>query len=171
MEIDDIVEFSEKFGLTYRDYPRELPDDEKRFRIVCMFEEVQEYADAIHMEDELDALVDLVYFALGTCYRHGYCFESAWKRVHEANMKKERAKNKSESKRDFELDVVKPIGWEPPDLTDIVHPAPNPALISISGGKYAKKRSNLTKSKIDEIARGAIFKKAGERENLPTAED
>ena len=106
MEINDIIDFSEKFGLTYRDYPRKLSDEEKRFRIVCMFEEVQEYADAETMEDELDALVELVYFALGTCYRHGYCFESAWQRVHEANMKKERAQNKSESKRDFELDVM-----------------------------------------------------------------
>tara|TARA_B100000929_G_scaffold280762_1_gene259083 strand:- start:241 stop:756 length:516 start_codon:yes stop_codon:yes gene_type:complete len=171
METNDIIDFSEKFGLTYRDYPRKLSDEEKRFRIVCMFEEVQEYADAETMEDELDALVDLIYFALGTCYRHGYCFESAWKRVHEANMKKERAQNKSESKRDFELDVIKPLGWEPPDLTDIVHPPTNPALISISGGKYAKKRCNLTESQINDIAKEAIFKKASERENLPTAED
>jgi len=170
MEVNDIVEFSEKFGLTYRDYPRKLTEEEKRFRTVCLLEEVQEYADAIDMEDELDALVDLVYFALGTCYRHGYCFESAWMRVHEANMKKVRAKNKNESKRDFELDVVKPIGWEPPNLLDIVYPPPNPALISVSGGKYAKKRTNLTESKTAEIARSAIFKKASERENLPPAE-
>ena len=60
MEINDIIDFSEKFGLTYRDYPRKLSDEEKRFRIVCMFEEVQEYADAETMEDELDALVDLI---------------------------------------------------------------------------------------------------------------
>ena len=167
----DIEDFHEKFELKYRDYPRALSVDEKNFRIVCLREEIDEYASAQNLEEELDALVDLVYFAFGTSYRHGFDFAAAWKRVHAANMEKRLATHKKDSKRNFELDVVKPKGWVAPDLTDIVYPKPNPALVSPSGGVYAKKRKNLTKAKTDEIAQKACFSKGSERENLPTSEE
>ena len=167
----NIEEFHEKFNLEYRDYPRPLDPDEKDFRLVCLREEVDEYASAQNLEDELDALVDLIYFALGTSYRHGFDFAAAWKRVHTANMAKERAKTASRSKRHFDLDVIKPAGWVAPDLTDIVYPKPNPALVSPSGGVYAKKRKNLTNAQTDQIVKGAIFEKGSKRENLPKAEN
>tara|TARA_Y100000296_G_scaffold52994_1_gene60686 strand:+ start:47 stop:565 length:519 start_codon:yes stop_codon:yes gene_type:complete len=166
----DIEDFHEKFDLEYRDYPRPLDPDEKNFRAVCLREEVNEYVSAENLEDELDALVDLVYFALGTCYRHGFDFSAAWERVHAANMAKERAETKSDSKRDFDLDVVKPAGWVAPDLTNIVYPPPNPAMVSIAGGVYAKKRKNLTEAKTNDIIKGAIVKKGSQRENIEIAE-
>ena len=150
---DDIEEFHEKFNLEYRDYPRALSDDEKNFRLVCLKEEIEEYASAENLEEEFDALIDLVYFALGTSYRHGFDFEAGWSRVHAANMAKRRATTDKESKRSYKCDVIKPKGWKPPDLTDIVYPKPNPALTSVSGGIYAKKRKNLTDSKIDTLIR------------------
>ena len=167
----NIEEFHEKFDLEYRDYPRPLDPDEKDFRVVCLREEVDEYASAQNLEEELDALVDLVYFAFGTSYRHGFDFAAAWKRVHAANMEKRLATHKKDSKRNFELDVVKPKGWVAPDLTDIVYPKPNPALVSPSGGVYAKKRKNLTNAQTDQIIKGAVFEKGSKRENLPKAEN
>ena len=168
--IEDIEDFHDKFNHTYQDYPRSLTRNEKAFRITCLREEIKEYEESKNLEEELDALVDLVYFAFGTAYRHGFNFKEAWKRVHAANMRKIRAGTASESKRNSNLDIVKPKNWEKPDLTDLVRPQSNPALISISGGVYAKKRHNLTKAKEDEIIRRSIGKKASDRPNLPPAE-
>jgi predicted HAD superfamily Cof-like phosphohydrolase len=88
-----------------------------------MTEELEEYYDAWNDSDmpgQLDALVDLVYVALGTAHMQGFDFNEAWRRVHDANMQKVRAQNADESKRGSALDVVKPEGWKPADLSDLV---------------------------------------------------
>lgn len=119
--VDDIQAFHEKFDLTYYGPPRALPVDLQRFRNTFLWEEVTEYVNSDELEDNLDALVDLVYVALGTSYLHGFDFTEAWRRVHEANMKKVRATKDTDSKRGSAAhDVVKPPGWTPPDLTDLV---------------------------------------------------
>jgi len=69
--------------------------------------------------DQLDALVDLAYVVLGTAFMHGFDFNEAWRRVHAANMQKVRATSPDVSKRNSSLDVVKPEGWTPPDLSDL----------------------------------------------------
>lgn len=118
----DIREFHEKFGLEYNGFPRLLPSDLSDFRQTFIREELTEYFNADMDGDKvgcLDALVDLVYVALGTAYLHGFDFEEAWRRVHEANMKKVRADSPEASKRGSSYDVVKPIGWTPPDLSDL----------------------------------------------------
>ena len=168
--IEDIEEFHDKFNHTYQDYTRPLTRNEKAFRITCLREEIREYEESENLEEELDALVDLVYFALGTAYRHGFDFKEAWKRVHAANMRKIRAGTASESKRGSNLDIIKPKNWKKPDLTDIVYPKPNPALVSISGGVYAKKRHNITSADEREIVLKSLGKKASKRLNLPPAE-
>lgn len=78
---------------------------------------------AYHLEHALDGLVDLIYVAFGTSYLHGFngVFAEAWRRVHSANMQKVRADlDGSNSKRNSPHDVVKPAGWEPPVLSDLV---------------------------------------------------
>jgi predicted HAD superfamily Cof-like phosphohydrolase len=94
--------------------------DEKQFRHTAMLEELEEYAQATTKEDELDAIVDLVAFALGTAERQGFLdvFEEAFNRVMEANLKKEIGQN--QKRGNFVLDLVKPEGWEPSDLSDLV---------------------------------------------------
>lgn len=72
------------------------------------------------LEMQFDSLIDLVYVALGTCYLQGIDFDEGWRRVHAANMRKVRAKTADESKRGTTLDVVKPVGWKPADLSDLV---------------------------------------------------
>ena len=119
----DIKDFHEKFGLKYEGKPRTLPNELRVFRIDFMDEEISEYAMASaqkDLHDQLDALVDLVYVALGTATLHGFNFPEAWRRVHEANMKKVRATDIKDSKRRSIYDVIKPLGWEPPDLSDLV---------------------------------------------------
>jgi predicted HAD superfamily Cof-like phosphohydrolase len=73
-----------------------------------------------NLEVQFDSLIDLVYVALGTAYLHGTDFPEGWYRVHTANMKKVRVAKPEDSTRKSKFDVVKPRGWEPPDLSDLV---------------------------------------------------
>lgn len=73
-----------------------------------------------NLEMQFDSLIDLAYVCLGTAYHHGVDFDEGWRRVHEANMKKVLAKSADESKRGYRFDVVKPKGWKPADLDDLV---------------------------------------------------
>lgn len=113
----------QKFGITSNQVT--FSGDEKLFRLKCLQEEIDEYEVAIKKEDELDALVDLVVFALGTAERQGMLdvFEEAFCRVMHANLMKQVGANK---KRDsFTIDLVKPEGWTAPDLSDLVEERSN----------------------------------------------
>jgi predicted HAD superfamily Cof-like phosphohydrolase len=133
---NDIISFHHKFGLVYDGPPRILPDDLRKFRVKFMQEELDEYnkADCSSIEvdgefieltpqeqreAELDALVDLVYVALGTAYLQGFNFAEAWRRVHTANMAKVRAERPEDSKRGSGFDVIKPEGWTAPNHSDL----------------------------------------------------
>ena len=119
----DIHQFHSKFGLYYGGGPRELPVQLAEFRVKFMQEELDEYGQACaqrDLEGQLDALVDLVYVAMGTAYQQGLDFDEAWRRVHAANMKKVRAASADESKRGSSFDIVKPPGWTAPSHTDLV---------------------------------------------------
>lgn len=131
---NDIARFHEKFQLPA--YPScTIPASLAEFRANFMLEEAEEYRDAATaahyspddslIVDSLDALVDLVYIALGTSYLHGFnlrdIFAEAWRRVHRANMQKQRSLNSShDSVRGSTWDVVKPEGWVAPCLDDLV---------------------------------------------------
>ena len=136
----DIKDFHEKFRLEYDGPPRVLPEELAKFRIGFMAEEFGEYCldedgivkamvedfkenctpQNVPLDKQLDALVDMVYVILGTAYLQGFDFNEAWRRVHEANMKKIRAERASDSQRNSTFDVVKPAGWTAPDLSDLV---------------------------------------------------
>lgn len=160
----DIREFHEKFDLSYVGPPRALPEAIREFRLKFLKEERSEYAAAVKdlkqlqdlgpgatdgdqgqrltaqlLEEQLDALVDLVYVAVGTAYLQGFDFDEAWRRVHAANMRKTRAApDGADSLRGNAADVVKPPGWRPPDLSDLVsehaHRAPLPRAVVVKGG-------------------------------------
>jgi predicted HAD superfamily Cof-like phosphohydrolase len=119
----DIIAFHVKFDIAYTGEPRFLPPDLQEFRLKFLSEELTEYEEALadgELADALDALVDLVYVALGTAHLHGFDFNEAWRRVHAANMGKIRAPSADASKRGSVFDVIKPEGWVPPDHTDLV---------------------------------------------------
>lgn len=122
IEMSDIAEFHRKFGLL----PTAdgiLPKDLAEFRIKFLREELKEYEEAVRagdLEKAFDALLDLAYVTYGTAYLHGFPWSTGWDRVHEANMKKVRAERADQSARRSVFDVVKPAGWTPPDLSDLV---------------------------------------------------
>jgi predicted HAD superfamily Cof-like phosphohydrolase len=131
----DVGDFHRKFGLTnFGDSggPPALLDQSKTdgvsvldFRVNFMQEEIDEFVMA-HLEGDLakaaDALVDLVYVALGTAHMMRVPFDECWDAVQEANMKKVRASGHDDplSVRKHKLDVVKPPGWTPPNIGEII---------------------------------------------------
>jgi predicted HAD superfamily Cof-like phosphohydrolase len=145
----DIERFHAKFGLEpTKDAGHRLPEDLLKFRVKFLFEELFEYCQAIGLlpvqnshgyeidnilvlnkaldtEQAFDALIDLVYVALGTAYLHRFPFNDGWDRVQAANMAKVRAERKDQSKRGSAYDVVKPEGWKPPVLADLLDEACN----------------------------------------------
>ena len=99
------------------------PTDEAWGRIQMMLEELREYAEAVYEGDlpaQADALVDLVYFALGTAAMQGLPWDEIFAAVHCANMQKVPLANNEEGKRLNKLDVRKPEGWTPPDVAGIL---------------------------------------------------
>lgn len=141
----DIKAFHDRFALTYDGPPRILEDGLAQFRVGFMGEELGEYAfgtstevdifntrrlitmlkdntapQTVPLDKQFDALIDLVYVALGTAYLQGFDFNEGWRRVHEANMRKVRALRESDSARGRTYDVVKPPGFIPADLSDLV---------------------------------------------------
>ena len=142
--IDDIRDFHVKFDLSPTGDPgHRLPDDTQAFRLKFLLEELIEYAESVgyelkfgttsdftfekvsnrfDAETALDGLVDLAYVMFGTAYLHRFPFTEAWARVQEANMKKMKALSADHSKRGYAADIVKPMGWRPPVLSDLVNP-------------------------------------------------
>lgn len=127
--VRDVEEFHKKFKIDYNGKPRLLPERLSQFRISFMAEEISEYRQKTSneltttqsLEGMLDALVDLVYVTLGTSHLHGFNFREAWRRVHDANMRKVRAQvGRVGPRGNHEFDVIKPEGWTAPSHADLV---------------------------------------------------
>lgn len=134
--INDVKEFNEKFGLTYKGRTRFLPSDVNHYRTEFMREELNEYVISYNNADlagQLDALVDLMYVVIGTAEMQGFDLKEAWARVHAANMTKVRATDAIESKRNHILDVVKPEGWKAPNLNDLIDERGVKGIILLEG--------------------------------------
>lgn len=117
---DMVADFHKHFGITE---PQPWTQDLIQYRQKFLSEEYREILRAYLQNDKeqvLDGLVDLTYVSIGTAYLHGFNFDEAFKRVHSANMKKIKARTADESKRGHILDIVKPEGWQPPYLKDLV---------------------------------------------------
>ena len=127
---DDVVAFHTKFGVgSETERPHLLAVDLFEFRAKFLLEELHEFLDA-HRERDLvksfDALIDLVYVALGTADLMSLPWESGWDIVQRANLAKRRAASLDESLREtgrgHAFDVVKPEGWVSPEgyLRDLI---------------------------------------------------
>ena len=122
--IKDIDAFHKKFGFE-KNGTVSIPENNElvNFRTSFLMEELAEYTQAITKKDDaaaLDALVDIVYIALGTAWLFNLPFEKAWQEVQRANMSKIRTKSKSK-KRGTSFDVVKPKNWRPPDIDQVIY--------------------------------------------------
>ena len=123
----DILKYIDNFHKKYgfeKNEKIDIPNNSEliNFRTAFLMEELAEYTNAITKKDAagaLDALVDIVYIALGTAWLFNLPFEKAWNEVQKANMSKIRAKDKT-GKRGTKFDVVKPKDWKAPNIEKII---------------------------------------------------
>lgn len=112
-----VEEFQQKvIDLPVASPPASLPADRKAFRMKFLDEELMEFNNATKLSDEIDALVDLIYVAIGALLEMGIDPEQAFRPVQEANM----AKLRGETKRGNQFDAVKPDGWQPPNHDAVI---------------------------------------------------
>lgn len=129
----DVGQFNHKFGLpsvVHDGGPRpvDLEDEEVIDMLDMKFkhlsEELEEYKDAWFTSDVVgmaDALVDIVYVALGAAHFLGLPWEQVWNEIQRANMRKVRAAaDGRNSKRLSRFDVVKPPGFKGPDVRAVL---------------------------------------------------
>jgi len=118
----DVAEFYGtvlKFDVPDKGARGEMLEKERfEFALTALREEVEEFEDASDYLGQVDALVDIVYFAVGRLLEMGVPFGPAWDEVHRANM----GKRRGGKGRDTEVDAAKPDGWTPPDLTWLLGP-------------------------------------------------
>jgi len=69
---------------------------------------------------QLSKLLDICCGCRKIAIDQSFIFDTAFNRVHKANMSKVRARSNVEGTRGSVWDVVKPEGWEAPDLHDLV---------------------------------------------------
>lgn len=124
---DDVVAFHRKFNVPVADAPKLLGKDALDFRIRFMHEELTEFVESAD-EDDLagmaDALIDLVYVAMGTAAWMGLPWQEMWDEVQRANMSKVSAADLAEQTgvslttlgARNSYDVRKPNGWTAPDI-------------------------------------------------------
>jgi predicted HAD superfamily Cof-like phosphohydrolase len=127
----DLRMFHAKFGHPRPDAPSSLNKELYDFRIKFLQEELDEYKHAVEtgdLEKQFDALLDLVYVAIGTADLQGFPWEEGWAEVQRSNMTKERAKTAAESKRGYVGDVIKPPGWRGPDIAGVLEEAARRAV-------------------------------------------
>lgn len=130
MSIDALREFHAKFELKPEKEVPHLPTDPSLllFRLGFQVEELRELTQAIYDRDLVqiaDALVDIVYVAIGTAYWLGLPWDALFAEVHRANLAKTRVSRPGAdpTARGGVYDVIKPAGWEPPNLVRILHDA------------------------------------------------
>jgi len=111
--IQDLNNFHTKFEFN----KESMTKDKLAFRCDLLMEEVNEMHDAIatkNPEELTDALIDIIYIALGTLDLARVDTAKAWSDVQRANMSKVRGV-KPGREQSGGFDVIKPFGWTGPD--------------------------------------------------------
>lgn len=133
---DDVGDFHRRFdlpavpkggGAAEPSFPPLMDEELYQFRLKFLRQELREFKDgweAGDLAEVADALVDLVYVALGTAHLLGLPWQEMWDEVQRVNMSKVRASSAAESQRatgrGHASDVVKPEGFTPPDIAGVL---------------------------------------------------
>ena len=92
MSLDDSFEKVKGFHIAFNHdcppRPEFLPRERMQKRLAWMTEELGEFRDAMTIQDQADAMIDLIYFALGTLVEMGVRPGKLFDIVHNANMQK-----------------------------------------------------------------------------------
>lgn len=120
--VKSLLEFNNAFEIPKLDSPGLSNDELIELRIKLLKEEVEEYAEAARAGDlveVLDALADIGYILAGTIINHGmqHIYDDAFDEVHRSNMAK-LVDGKVLRREDGK--VMKPEGWQPPNLAQFL---------------------------------------------------
>ena len=120
--VKSLLEFNNAFEIPKIDSPGLSNDELIELRIKLLKEEVEEYAEAARAGDlveVLDALADIGYILAGTIINPGmqHIYDDAFDEVHRSNMAK-LVDGKVLRREDGK--VMKPEGWQPPNLAQFL---------------------------------------------------
>ena len=109
----EVGDFHDCFGHPAPDSPALIEHKRAHLRSKWMCEEIDEFLVAATVVDQADAMVDLIYFALGTLVEMGVPPQEIFAIVHKANMSKLGPDGKVHYNSDGK--VIKPASWCPPE--------------------------------------------------------
>lgn len=107
-----VREFHLKFGHPVSEIPVMLEADRVKKRYAWILEEMNEFLEAEDIAEQADAMIDAIYFALGTLVEMGIEPDEIFKIVHTANMSKLWDDGKPHCNADGK--TIKPDTWEDP---------------------------------------------------------
>ena len=111
-EWEKVREFQLKFGHPISEYPKQMDHDRAIKRYHWMLEEINEFIEAGEIVEQADAMIDVMYFALGTLVEMGIKPDNLFDIVQAANMAKLWADGKPHY--NAEGKTIKPSTWEDP---------------------------------------------------------
>jgi predicted HAD superfamily Cof-like phosphohydrolase len=109
---DQVAEFHRSFGHPVRDRPAFLPSPRSDARVAWMREEIDEFVESTDVVDQADAMIDLIYFAVGTLVEMGVRPGPLFDIVHGANMAKLWPDGAPRRREDGK--TIKPPAWRDP---------------------------------------------------------
>lgn len=135
--IEDVREFHEACGDDPYIYTRSMPSwpawNIRRLRADLIQEEANELIAELtnpefshenfetHMADTAKEIADVIYVAIGTALSIGIPLEKVWAEVHASNMAKvDPTTGKVRRREDGK--ILKPDGWEKPDVKKVMFP-------------------------------------------------
>lgn len=120
-EWNKVKEFQIKFGHPVSERPIMMDESRAKKRYTWMLEEINEFIEAPDIVEQADAMIDLIYFALGTLVEMGIEPEKLFSVVHNANM----SKLWNDGKPHYGADgkTIKPKTWKDPhsELENIIN--------------------------------------------------
>jgi predicted HAD superfamily Cof-like phosphohydrolase len=108
-----VREFQERFGHPVGKMPDLLSRSRSEARYRWMLEELDEFLQAETLYEQSDAMIDLIYFALGTLVEMGVKPSKLFEIVHDANMRK--LWPDSRPRFDGSGKTIKPHDWRGPE--------------------------------------------------------
>jgi len=109
-----VKEFQVAFNHPIANTPTFMDKKRAKARMSWVIEEVDEFLESDNVIDQADALVDCLYFILGTAVEIGVDLEPVFNIVQKANMAKLWPDGKPHY-RELDGKVAKPEGWQAPE--------------------------------------------------------
>lgn len=111
-EYRKVKEFHRKFNHPVADSPTQMDTNRAAARYEWMLEELNEFIESATLVDQADAMIDLIYFALGTLVEMGVQPAKIFTIVHKANMNKLWGDGKPHYNEQGK--TIKPESWQDP---------------------------------------------------------